>query len=113
MAGQNDVLQGTLDLLVLSALRAGSMHGWGISQRIQAGSGRVLVVTQGSLYPALHRLEARGLVKADWRPSDNNRRARFYTLTAHGRRALGDERASWHRFVDGVAGVLALADEGS
>jgi transcriptional regulator len=111
MAGQNDVLQGTLDLLVLSALRAGAMHGWGISQRIQAGSRKVLVVNQGSLYPSLHRLETRGLVRAEWRASENNRKAKYYDLTASGRKALGEELASWRRFVDGVAGVLALADQ--
>jgi len=110
MASQNDVLQGTLDLLVLSALRAGAMHGWGIAQRIQAGSGEVLVVGQGSLYPSLHRLETRGLVRAEWRPSENNRRAKYYELTGKGRKALGEEVASWQRFVDGVSGVLALAD---
>lgn len=110
MAGRTDVLQGTLDLLVLSALRGGPMHGWGISQRIQAGSRGVLVVNQGSLYPALNRLEMRGLVRAQWRPSENNRKARYYELTAGGRRALGEELASWKRFVDGVAGVLALPD---
>ncbi len=111
MAGQNDVLQGTLDLLVLSALQAGAMHGWGISQRIQVGSGQVLTVNQGSLYPSLHRLETRGLVKAEWRASDNNRRAKYYALTSSGRRALGKELATWHRFVGGVSGVLALVDE--
>ncbi|MGQ0648777.1 MAG: PadR family transcriptional regulator [Gemmatimonadaceae bacterium] len=110
MANQNDVLQGTLDLLVLSTLRAGGMHGWGISQRIQSGSGDVLVVGQGSLYPSLHRLETRGLVRAEWRASDNNRRAKYYELTRLGRKALGEELASWQRFVDGVSGVLALAD---
>lgn len=109
MAGSNDVLQGTLDLLVLSVLRAGPMHGWGISQRIQSSSGEVLVVNQGSLYPSLHRLEARGLVKAVWGASDNNRRARYYTLTARGHTALGQELATWARFVDGVRGVVTLA----
>jgi transcriptional regulator len=113
MTTRNDVLQGTLDLLVLSALRAGTMHGWGISQRIQTGSGNVLVVGQGSLYPALHRLEMRGLVKADWRASDNNRRARYYSLTRAGRKALGEELATWQRFVGGVSGVLALGESGA
>lgn len=112
MAGQNDVLQGTLDLLILSALKAGAMHGWGISQRIQVASRDVLVVNQGSLYPALHRLEVRGLVRAEWKPSENNRRAKYYELTRPGQRALGDELATWERFVEGVGGVLALACDG-
>ncbi len=108
MPQSRDVIQGTLDLLVLAALRAGAMHGWGVSQRIQQGSSDLLIVNQGSLYPALHRLEDQGLVSAEWRTSENNRRAKYYQLTRAGKKALGDELSSWLRFVDGVAGVVAL-----
>lgn len=109
MSDNREVVQGTLDLLILSTLRAGALHGWGISRRIRERSGEVVLVTTGSLYPALHRLESRRLIRAEWRTSDNNRRAKFYQLTARGERALGDELAWWNRFVGGVAGVLAPA----
>jgi transcriptional regulator len=109
MNDNRDVVQGTLDLLVLSTLRAGTMHGWGISRRIRERSGDVVLVTTGSLYPALHRLESKRLIRAEWRTSDNNRRARYYELTARGQRVLGDELAWWNRFVVGVAGVIAPA----
>ena len=104
-----DVLQGTLDLLVLKALSLEPMHGWGIAQRILQLSRDVLVVNQGSLYPALHRLEARGLVASEWAPSENNRRAKYYRLTTAGRRALADERADWERFANAVNAVLQTA----
>ena len=104
-----DVLQGTLDLLVLKALSLEPMHGWGIAQRILQLSRDVLVVNQGSLYPALHRLEARGLVASEWAPSENNRRAKYYRLTTAGRRALADERADWERFASAVNAVLQTA----
>jgi transcriptional regulator len=93
-----DVLQGTLDLLILKALSLEPMHGWGISQRIQQISQDVLQVNQGSLYPALHRLEHRGWIVAEWGTSENNRRAKFYRLTAQGRRQLAAETANWQRF---------------
>lgn len=109
MSDNRDLIQGTLDLLVLSILRGGAMHGWGIAQRIRDRSCEVVLVTTGSLYPALHRLEGRGLIRADWRSSENNRRARYYELTAKGHRALGDEIDWWNRFVAGVAGVIAPA----
>jgi PadR family transcriptional regulator PadR len=109
MNDNREVVQGTLDLLILSTLRAGALHGWGISRRIRERSGDVVLVTTGSLYPALHRLESKRLIKAEWRISDNNRRARFYTLTARGEKALGDELAWWNRFVGGVSGVIAPA----
>lgn len=109
MNDNREVVQGTLDLLVLSTLRAGAMHGWGISRRIRERSGEVVLVTTGSLYPALHRLESKRLIRAEWRISDNNRRARYYTLTARGERVLGEELAWWNRFVVGVAGVIAPA----
>ena len=109
MNDNRDVVQGTLDLLILSTLRPGAMHGWGISRRMRERSGDVVLVTTGSLYPALHRLESRRLIRAEWRTSDNNRRAKYYQLTARGERALADELAWWHRFVVGVAGVIAPA----
>ena len=109
MNDNREVVQGTLDLLVLSTLRAGALHGWGISRHIRERSGDVVLVTTGSLYPALHRLESKRLIRAEWRTSDNNRRAKFYQLTVRGERALGDELAWWNRFVEGVSGVLAPA----
>jgi transcriptional regulator len=102
----SDLLQGTLDLLILKALTHGAMHGWGVSQRIQRMSRDVLRVNQGSLYPALHRLEDRGLIAADWGTSEHNRRAKFYHLTTAGRRALGEETASWRQFTTAVELVL-------
>ena len=111
MNDNRDVVQGTLDLLILSTLRSGTQHGWGISRRIRERSGDVVLVTTGSLYPALHRLESRHLIRAEWRISENNRRARYYQLTARGARVLGDELAWWKRFVGGVAGVIEPAWE--
>jgi PadR family transcriptional regulator PadR len=101
-----DMLQGTLDLLILHALSLGPMHGWGVSQRIRDLSRDVLQVNQGSLYPALHRLEYRGLVRADWGKSENNRRAKIYALTLKGERRLGVEHHDWLRFMDAVQRVL-------
>ena len=101
-----DRLQGTLDLLILRVLRTERMHGWGISQQIQQISRDVLLVNQGSLYPALRRLEERGWISAKWGTSENNRRARFYELTPTGRRQLADETASWQEFVLAVTRVL-------
>ncbi|HEX5874157.1 MAG TPA: PadR family transcriptional regulator [Pyrinomonadaceae bacterium] len=98
--------QGTLELLILRLLSSGSMNGWDIMQRIQLVSGEVLTVTAGALYPALHRLEARGLISAVWGPSENNRRAKFYGLTARGRKQLETQRKQWERFSDAVALVL-------
>jgi PadR family transcriptional regulator PadR len=103
---KTDLLQGTLDLLVLKTLVAGPMHGWGISQRIQQLSGDVFAVNQGSLYPALHRLEREGLVRAEWGASENNRRARIYELTRLGRKQLDEETATWERLAAAVNRVL-------
>ena len=103
---QADVLRGSLDLLVLKTLSLVPMHGWGISQRIQQMSKGILEVNQGSLYPALQRLEKDGLITSDWGMSENNRRARYYHLTAAGRRALGVELESWKRFATGLDAVL-------
>jgi transcriptional regulator len=103
---QTDALRGSLDLLVFKTLSLQPMHGWGISQRIQQISDGVLEVNQGSLYPALQRLEKEGLIASDWGTTDNNRQARYYRLTASGRRALGVELESWRRFVAGLETVL-------
>jgi transcriptional regulator len=106
---RTDLLQGTLDLMVLRILDAGENHGWGISQRIQQISQDVLRINQGSLYPALHRLEAQGWIEAEWGSSDNNRRAKYYRLTRSGRRQLVEETANWTRISDAIARVLETA----
>jgi PadR family transcriptional regulator, regulatory protein PadR len=103
-----DVLRGTLDLLILKTLTLEPMHGWGISQRIEQVSKGVLDVTQGSLYPALQRLEQKGWIASEWRASENNRRAKYYRLTTAGRRAVGDETASWRRYVGAVELILKI-----
>ena len=95
---QSDALRGTVDLLALKALALRPMHGWGIGQRIQDISGGQLEVNQGSLYPALQRLEHKGFVESEWGTTENGRRARYYRLTPAGRRALGEEMESWRRF---------------
>jgi transcriptional regulator len=104
-----DLLQGTLDLLVLRTLLPGPQHGWGISQRIQQTSEDVFRVNQGSLYPALHRLEQEGWIDAEWGASENNRKAKFYRLTRSGRKRLEEETASWARLAGAVARVLETA----
>ncbi len=103
---QTDALRGSLDLLVLKTLSLEPMHGWGISQRVQQVSGGELEVNQGSLYPALQRLEKEGLITSDWGTTENNRRARYYRLTPPGRRALGAEVDSWRRFAAALELVL-------
>ena len=102
----NDVLRGTLDLLILKTLTLAPLHGWGISQRIQQLSRGVLDVNQGSLYPALQRLEHKAWIKSAWETTENNRQAKYYTLTAAGRRALGAETDSWRRYVGAVEWIL-------
>jgi transcriptional regulator len=103
---QADALRGSLDLLVLKTLSLAPMHGFGIGLRIQQTSKGILEVNQGSLYPALQRLEKAGLIVSEWGETDNNRRARYYRLTAAGRRALGQELESWKRFAAGLEAVL-------
>ena len=103
---RNDVLQGTIDMLVLRALQLEPMHGWGITERIEQWSEQVLQLGQGTLYPALYRLERQGFVRSDWRVTDNNRRARYYALTAQGRRHLEDSLAHWRRMSRAVNLVL-------
>jgi PadR family transcriptional regulator PadR len=106
VSDQTDVLQGTLDLLILRTIALDAMHGWAIAQRIQQISDDLLRVQQGSLYPALHRLEHQGWITADWGTSDNNRRARFYSLTKAGRMQLATEVRKWERLSAGVNLVL-------
>ena len=104
-----DILQGTLDLLILRTLQAEPMHGWAISERIQQISQDVLQVNQGSLYPALHRLEHRGWIEADWGVSELGRRAKFYRLTAAGRRRLAVEASEWERMTTAIGRVMKMA----
>ncbi len=107
--GSIDLPQGTLDLLILKTLAPGPRHGWAISERIHQVSSSVLHVQQGSLYPALHRLERRGWIKASWGASENNRRAKYYALTARGRRQLEVEEGDWRKLAAAVAAVLEEA----
>ena len=104
-----EVLQGTLDLLILKAVSLEPAHGWAVAQRIRQISEEALQVNQGSLYPALQRLEKDGLIASDWGVTDNNRQARYYRLTAAGKRALGNEVESWKRFVAALDGVLGTS----
>ena len=108
MSDQTDVLQGTLDLLIMRTIALEPLHGWAIAQRIQQISDELLRVQQGSLYPALHRLEHQGWIAAEWGASDNNRRAKFYAITAAGRRQLAAETANWHRVAGTIGRLLDL-----
>jgi PadR family transcriptional regulator PadR len=112
-AESNDLLQGTLDLLILKTLTLEPMHGWGVAQRIQQISKDVLQIGQGSLYPALHRLEYRGWIQSEWSSSENNRRAKFYSLTEAGRKQLTAERKQWDRMAAAIALVLGSAEAAS
>lgn len=107
---RGDLLQGTLDMLVLKSLQLGAMHGWGITERLEQGSRHVLQIGQGSLYPALYRLERQELVASDWSVTENNRRARYYKLTAAGRRRLAEERENWTRMSRAVELVLRMEE---
>src|SRR5215472_2296410 len=109
MSARIDLPQGTLDLLILRTLSLELQHGWGISERVQQMSSEVLRIRQGSLYPALHRLERRGWIKARWGASDNNRRAKYYVLTRSGRKQLTAEKNSWQKLTAAVAQVLGPA----
>jgi PadR family transcriptional regulator, regulatory protein PadR len=106
MADRTELLQGTLDLLILRTLRLGPLHGWGISKRVRSLSKDALQINQGSLYPALYRLEERGLIDAEWGISPEGRKAKFYRLTDKGRAQLVEERASWRAFAGAVEAVL-------
>jgi len=103
---RSDILQGTLDMLVLKALQLEPMHGWGITERIQQWSESVLQLGQGTLYPALYRLERQGVIRSEWKMTENNRRARYYSLTRAGRRQFSDELTQWRRMTRAVNLVL-------
>jgi PadR family transcriptional regulator, regulatory protein PadR len=105
-----DLVQGTLDLLILKILALQPLHGWAISQRLRQVSGEVLQVSDGSLYPALHKLEQQGWIQAEWKPSDNNRRAKFYSLTRLGKRYLEKEAANWERLSAAISDVVRLRE---
>ena len=110
MPKPSDLLQGTLDLLILKTIASEPVHGWGIAKRIQLLSDDVLAVGQGSLYPALHRLEKRRWLRAEWAASETGREARFYSLTTLGRRQLGEQRANWDRLSAAISGILSTAE---
>jgi transcriptional regulator len=109
LAKPTDLVQGTLDLLILKTLALGPMHGWAVGQRIEQVSNGVLLVQQGSLYPALHRLEQQGWIGAEWGESENNRRAKYYSLTRAGRKRLDEELANWERLSAAIALVVGTA----
>lgn len=111
MGKQIDLLQGTLDMLILKAVSLGPLHGYGVLLRIQQISGEQLEIQQGSLYPALYRLEHRGLIASEWGESDNKRKAKFYRLTATGRRQLKSETEKWKRMASLIAGILCATPE--
>lgn len=112
MAGNAELLPGTLDMLILKAVSLKPLHGYGVLLRIRQISGEALEIPQGSLYPALYRLEQQGLIDAEWGQSDNNRRAKFYTVTTAGRRRLREETAGWNRLAAAIAAALnTVADE--
>jgi len=113
MSKPSDFVQGTLDVLLLKILALEPLHGWAISQRLKAVSGNVLQVSEGSLYPALHKLEVGGWITAEWRPTENNRRAKFYSLTASGRAALREQAADWERLAGAVSLVLGINESAS
>jgi PadR family transcriptional regulator, regulatory protein PadR len=110
MSKPPDLLQGTLDLLILKMLALESMHGWAIGRRLKQVSSEVLQVSDGSLYPALHKLEQAGWIKAEWKPSENNRRAKFYSLTRLGRKQLQTEAADWSRLSNAILQVMQLKE---
>jgi PadR family transcriptional regulator len=110
MSKPNDLVQGTLDLLLLKILALEPLHGWAISLRLRALSGEVLQVSEGSLYPALHKLEQEGWIKAEWKTTENNRQAKFYTLTRLGRKQLDAEAANWKRLSSAISRVVQLSE---
>ena len=110
MSRPSDLVQGTLDLLLLKILALEPLHGWAIGLRLRQISGNVLQVSDGSLYPALHKLENEGWIKAEWKPTENNRRAKFYSLTRAGRRQLENETASWDRLSTAISQVVRLEE---
>jgi transcriptional regulator len=110
MSKPNDLVQGTLDLLLLKILALEPLHGWAISLRLKAMSGEVLQVTDGSLYPALHKLEQEGWIAAEWKQTENNRRAKFYSLTRLGRKQLQSEAANWKRLSAAISHIVQLSE---
>ncbi len=110
MTRPNDLVQGTLDLLLLKILALEPLHGWAISLRLRSISDDVLQVSEGSLYPALHKLEQAGWIAAEWKQTDNNRRAKFYALTRLGRKRLAAETANWHRLAGAISQVVRLSE---
>ena len=110
MSKPSDLVQGTLDLLLLKILALEPLNGWAVSQRLKHVSGDVLQVSDGSLYPALHKLEQEGWISSEWKPSENNRRAKFYSLTRLGRRQLEQETANWTRLSDAITHVVRLEE---
>ena len=110
MSKPSDLVQGTLDMLLLKILALQALNGWAISQRLKQISSDVLGVSDGSLYPALHKLEHRGWVRAEWKPSENNRRAKFYSLTRLGRQQLEKETANWNRVSAAISGIVQLKE---
>jgi transcriptional regulator len=110
MSKPSDLVQGTLDLLLLKILALEPLHGWAISLRLKQVSGDVLQVSDGSLYPALHKLEQQGWIEAEWKPTENNRRAKFYSLTRSGRRQLAKESESWTRLASAISTVVSLPE---
>ena len=113
MAKPSDLIQGTLDLLILRTLALEPMHGWAIARRIQEVSEEVLQVTQGALYPALHRLEQQGWLRAEWRNTETGREAKFYRLTRKGRAQLETEAASWERLTEAIGLILRMSEGGA
>jgi transcriptional regulator len=110
MSKPTDLVQGTLDLLILKIVALEPLHGWAIGQRLRQFSGDVLQVSDGSLYPALHKLEQEGLISAEWKPTDNNRRAKYYSLTRIGRKRLESESAQWERLSSAISHLVRLAE---
>ncbi len=110
MSKPNDLVQGTLDLLILKILALQPLHGWAISRRLKSISGEVLQVSEGSLYPALHKLEQEGWITAEWKQTENNRRAKFYSLTRAGRRQLESEAANWEILSSAISHVIRLSE---
>lgn len=110
MSRPPDLVQGTLDLLILKILALEPMHGWAVGQRLRQVSGEILQVSEGSLYPALHKLEQAGWISAEWKPSENNRRAKYYALTRAGRKQLEKESAQWGRLSAAISGVVKLSE---
>jgi PadR family transcriptional regulator, regulatory protein PadR len=113
MTAKSDLPQGTLDLLILKVIALGPIHGYAIAQRLQQASRDVVQVPQGSLYPALHRLEERGLLIADWKNTETGREAKFYRLTAKGRKHLAKETESWQRLMEAIGLILTLSEGGA